>query len=185
MLHMLKLYARNKVRCQNGNLIEVRGLVRVKKCHIIIKGTGNKLVFHSGAILNNVIIEIDGQGCELSIGSGCVIGEGCYFSCRERNTKLSIGNNCMFSRNVRLMTSDGHDILQSGVRINMARDISIGNHVWLADGVTVLKGVSIGDGSVVGIHSLLTMNIPNNTIAAGIPAKIIKKNITWREEISF
>ncbi|TNH98325.1 acyltransferase [Aeromonas sobria] len=185
MLHMLKLYARNKVRCQKDNLIEIRGSVRVKKCHIIIKGTGNKLVFHDGAILNNVIIEIDGQGCELSIGADCVIGEGCYFSCRERNTKLSIGDNCMFSRNVRLMTSDGHDILHHGIRINMARDISIGNHVWLADGVTVLKGVSIGDGAVVGINALLTTNVPGYVVAAGFPAKVIKENIIWREDITF
>lgn len=185
MVNLLKLYARNKVRCQSGNIIEILGQVRIRKCQINIKGTGNKLVLHPGANLKNTIIEIDGNGCELSIGRDCVIGEGCYLSCRERNIRLSIGDYCMFSRNVRIMTSDGHDILQDDIRINSAKDIIIGSRVWLADGVTILKGVDVGDGSVVGIHSILTTSIPAHTISVGIPAKVIKENISWHEENTY
>ncbi|MBJ6958659.1 acyltransferase, partial [Vibrio cholerae] len=77
-------------------------------------------------------------------------------SCRESDTTLIIGSECMFSRNVKLMTSDGHDILRDGKRINPAKSIYIGSHVWLADNVTILKGVSIGSGSIVGINSTVT-----------------------------
>lgn len=185
MFDLLKLYIRNKVRCQSGNIIEILGKVRIRKCQIHIKGTGNKLVLHPGVNLKNTIIEIDGTDCELSIGRDCVIGEGCYLSCRERKIRLSIGDRCMFSRNVRIMTSDGHDILQDGIRTNLARDIIIGSRVWLADGVTILKGVDVGDGSVVGIGSLLTASMPSNSISVGVPAKIIKENVSWRETITF
>ena len=52
----------------------------------------------------------NGENCSLTIGENCVIGEGTYLSCRGNNTQLTIGNYCMFSRNVKVMTSDGHDI---------------------------------------------------------------------------
>ncbi|AYK16551.1 MULTISPECIES: acyltransferase [Aeromonas] len=185
MINFLKLYARNKVRCQSGNTIEILGSVRVRKCQIKIKGSGNKLILHSGANIKNTIIEIDGNDCELSIGRDCVIGEGCYLSCRERNIVLNIGDHCMFSRNVRVMTSDGHDILKNHIRINPAKNIKIGSHVWLADGVTVLKGATIGNGSIVGVGALLTSSMPSNSISVGIPAKIVKENITWQEDITF
>ncbi len=185
MMNLLKLYARNKVRCQDGNTIEIMGAVRIRRCKISIKGRGNRLVLHAGVNLTNTTIEIDGHKCELSIGDGSVIGENCYLSCRECDTRLTIGDDCMFSRNVRLMTSDGHDILQGGSRNNPAKNIVIGNHVWLADGVTILKGVHVGDGSVVGIQSLLTSSVPANTVSVGTPAKVIKENITWRERLTF
>ncbi|MBD3750809.1 MAG: hypothetical protein IE931_15140 [Sphingobacteriales bacterium] len=55
----------------------------------------------------------------------------------------------------------------------------IGQHVWIADNVTVLKGVSIGKSSVIGINSTVTKNVSDNMIAVGNPAKIVKENINW------
>lgn len=53
--------------------------------------------------------------------------------------------------------------------------IKIGNNVWLGEGVCVLKGVEIGDNSIIGAQSVVTKSIPENSIAVGIPAKVIKK----------
>ncbi|MBD3842261.1 MAG: acyltransferase, partial [Campylobacterales bacterium] len=108
----------------------------------------------------------------------CVIGHGSYLSAKE-GRKLVIGANCMFSRNVKIMTSDGHSIFKSEVVVNHAKDILIGSHVWLADNVTIMKGVTIGEGSVVGINSTLTKSIPSKSIAVGNPAKVIKGDIEW------
>lgn len=83
------------------------------------------------------------------------------------------------------MTSDGHDILYNGDRINPARDITIGEHVWLADNVTILKGVDIGSGSIIGINSTVTKSIDHSCIAAGNPAKKIKNNINWNTSLSY
>lgn len=91
----------------------------------------------------------------------------------------------MFSRNVKIMTSDGHNIVRKNERINQARNIAIGNHVWLADNVTILKGVHIGNDSMVGINSTLTKSIETNVIAVGNPAKVIQNNINWEEKLTY
>lgn len=54
--------------------------------------------------------------------------------------------------------------------------VVIGKNVWIGDKVTILPGVSIGDGSVIAANSVVTKSIPPYSIAAGIPAKIIKQN---------
>ncbi|MDD1793603.1 acyltransferase [Enterovibrio makurazakiensis] len=185
LLNRLLFTLRNKVKVKNGNTINVASATRIRQCHISIKGTGNKLMIDDGANLKGVHIEINGNNCSLTVGKHSVIGEGCYLSARENGTTLTIGENCMFSRNVKVMTSDGHDILCANERINPAKSITIGSHVWLADGAVVLKGNDIGDHSVVGINAVVTHDVPTNSIAAGNPAKIIKSDICWDEKLTY
>lgn len=170
---------RNKIKVQRGNHIAIGEKVGLSGCSITIKGSNNSLSIGSGSRLRNMTIEIVGNGCTVEIGERCIIGHGCYLSAKEENIRLIIGNDCMFSRNVNILTSDGHPVFQEHRRINPARDIVIGNHVWLADNATVLKGTSVGDHTVVGIHSLITRSIPENSVAVGIPAKVVKTGITW------
>ncbi|CZF84458.1 Maltose O-acetyltransferase [Grimontia celer] len=176
---------RNKVKIKTGNEIELGSDTRVRQCHISIKGSGNKLVIKDGANLKGVQIELDGKGCTLVVGEKSVIGEGCYLSARENNTSLRIGKACMLSRNVKVMTSDGHDILSDGLRINYAKDIQIGDRVWLADSAVVLKGCNIGNGSIVGINSVVTKSVPENSIATGNPARTVKSGIIWDEKLTY
>lgn len=185
MLHILKLRLRNKIRCHAGNKIEISDGVNLRENQILIKGSNNTLTICDDVNIKGSIIEIDGDGCHLTIGNGCVIGEGCYISCRERNTVLTIGDECMLSRNIKIMTSDGHDIFHDGKRINHARDIRIGNKVWLADNVTVMKGADIGSGSVVGINSLVFSVVGNNAIVAGNPARVIREDVSWGIELTY
>lgn len=176
---------RNKIRIGSGNTVEIGKKTRIRYCDIHVTGSGNKLVFKDGANLKGVCIELDGNDCTLIIGKDCVIGENCFISCRERGTQLTIGDKCMFSRNVKVMTSDGHDIVKQGQRINPAKSIHIGNNVWLADNVTVLKGVSIGNNSVVGINSTLTKSINHNVVAVGNPARVIQEETNWANELTY
>ena len=176
---------RNKIRIEPDNMVELGEKTRIRYCNVRVSGSGNRLILKEGANLKGVTIELDGNNCTLVIGKNCVIGENCFISCRELGTQLIVGDDCMFSRNVKLMTSDGHNIKKQGHRINPAKDIDIGNNVWLADNVTILKGVTVGNGSVVGINSTLTSNIGHNVIAAGIPAKIIQEDIHWNEELTY
>lgn len=53
--------------------------------------------------------------------------------------------------------------------------VTIGNRVWLGEGVIVMPGVTIGEGAIIGAHSIVNKNIPSNSIAVGSPAKVIKK----------
>ncbi|MGF1706169.1 acyltransferase [Enterovibrio baiacu] len=185
LFHRLFLTLRNKVKVQSGNTVNIASTTRIRQCHISIKGKGNTLTVDDGANLRGVQIELNGNNCSLTIGKYSVIGEGCYLSARENGTTLSIGENCMFSRNVKVMTSDGHDILCANKRINPANSITIGSRVWLADSSVILKGCCIGSDSIVGIGSIVTKSIPKQCIAAGNPARIIKNNIHWQEELTY
>lgn len=185
MFQILKLRLRNKIRCHAGNKIEISDGVNLRKNQILIKGSNNTLTICDNVNIKGSIIEIDGDNCHLTIGNGCVIGEGCYISCREKNTVLTIGDECMLSRNIKIMTSDGHDIYHDGKRINYARNIKIGNQVWLADNVTVMKGAEIGSGSVVGINTLVCSTVGSNMIVVGNPAKVIRNNIHWNVSLTY
>ncbi|MDD3477091.1 MAG: acyltransferase, partial [Sulfurimonas sp.] len=129
--------------------------------------------------INSSFLEIVGDNCSIIIGKNSIIGNGCYLSAKEKDITLSIGDECMLSRNAKLMTSDGHPILKDGKIINSAKNITLNTKVWVADDVVILKGVEIGSNSIVGIGSVLTKSIPTNSIAAGNPAKVIKENISW------
>jgi acetyltransferase-like isoleucine patch superfamily enzyme len=170
---------RNKIKIQKNNRILLGDDVGLSKCTIIIKGENNHLLIKDGSRLRNMTIEIVGNGCSIEIGEKCLIGHGCYLSAKEENIHLIIGDECMLSRNVTILTSDGHPIFHHHQRINYPQSITIGNHVWLADDVTVLKGSEVGSFSVVGIHSVVTKSIPEETIAVGIPARIVKTAIRW------
>lgn len=185
MLQSAKLKVRNKVRINKGNSIRFIGKAHIRKCDISIRGHNNQLIIGNNVNIKGSTIEIDGESCTIYINADCVIGERCYISCRERNINITIGHSCMFSRNVKIMTSDGHDILSGSERINPAKNIHIGNNVWLADDVIILKGVIIDDNAIVGIRSLVTKNISQKTVSAGNPAKVVKENITWRKTLTY
>ena len=58
--------------------------------------------------------------------------------------------------------------------------IAIGNHVWIGCKSTILKGVTIGDGSVIAAGSLVNRNVPAHVLVGGVPAKILKENVDWK-----
>ncbi len=58
--------------------------------------------------------------------------------------------------------------------------IKIGNHVWIGMRSIILKGVTIGDGSIVAAGSVVVKDVPNNCLVAGNPAKVVKKNVKWK-----
>jgi len=97
------------------------------------------------------------------------------------DTMLSIGKNCLISDQVRMRTSDHHSIIDLATReqINFPGDIRLKDNVWIGQGVTVLKGVEIGEGSIVASSALVTGSIPRTELWGGVPAKCLRRNVSW------
>ncbi len=171
---------RNKLRVDTGNMVSIGTGVTMSQCRVLIRGKGNRLIIGNGSTLRATTLEIIGEQCTLEIGPNCMIGHHCYLSAKEQGVRLTIGDDCGLSRHIKIMTSDGHPIFSQGMRINHAKDIVIGNHVWIGDQATILKGVTVGDGSVIGIGSIVTRSIPEAAVAAGNPARVVKEHVTWQ-----
>ncbi|MBN9312778.1 MAG: acyltransferase [Chryseobacterium sp.] len=113
------------------------------------------------------------KNAKLKLGSG-YINRYCKIRCYE---EITIGNNVAISENFTIWDSDAHEIIGNG---NPTAPIVIGNKVWIGTNVTVLKGVTIGDGAVIAAGSLVNKDIPENCLAAGVPAKVIRTNVQWK-----
>ncbi|WP_298312856.1 DapH/DapD/GlmU-related protein [uncultured Aquimarina sp.] len=189
----------------NNNIIEKQSDY-LFHLNITINGNNNKVLIKKDCNISNIVINIQGDNHYLEIGSECRISGGMFWlehtNCKiiigakttiewahiaatEDDKSIVIGEDCMFSDNISIRTSDSHSIIdmESNKRINQAKSVSIGDHVWIGAHVKVLKGVHIGNHSVISMGAIVTKNIPNNSIAGGIPARVIKKNTDWMREL--
>jgi acetyltransferase-like isoleucine patch superfamily enzyme len=151
-----------------------------------ITGSNNNIIIGENVrIYSNCSILIFGNNCTVEIGANTTIRSYSILECGENNTQIKIGNDCMFSNHIHVRTHDSHFIYsnETNIRLNIPKSVEIGNHVWIAAWVTVLKGVRIGSGAVVGVNSLVTHDVDENSVAVGIPAKIVKKDITWERKL--
>lgn len=93
-----------------------------------------------------------------------------------RPSLISIGSNCYFNEQFCILTHDWvtHVFLHSGREfLPSSGRVTIGNNVSTGQNVTILKGVTIGDNVFIGANSVVTKDIPSNSIAVGIPARVI------------
>lgn len=117
------------------------------------------------------------KNSKLTLGSGF-----CNSNVKIRCTNsITIGNNVAISHDVTIMDSDAHNIDYDGYQ--MTKPVIIGNNVWIGSRAMILKGVKIGDGAIIAAGAVVTKDVPENTVAAGCPAKIIKDSIKWVNKI--
>ncbi len=88
--------------------------------------------------------------------------------------KINIGDNCMLASGVYITDSDWHDIYNR-VALGKTGPIEIAANVWIGDSAIICKGVSIGENSIIGAGAVVVNSIPSNCIAAGNPAKVVKR----------
>jgi acetyltransferase-like isoleucine patch superfamily enzyme len=108
------------------------------------------------------------------IGKNTFINNGAKITCDR--TSIIIGESNLIGLNFEIMDSDFHGILPEN-RNNGKYEcipVRLGNNVFIGNNVRILKGVTIGDNSIVANSSLVTKSIPPNSIAAGNPARVIK-----------
>jgi acetyltransferase-like isoleucine patch superfamily enzyme/coenzyme F420-reducing hydrogenase beta subunit len=110
----------------------------------------------------------------LTLGDG-FCNMGVQIVCGKR---VTIGRKCYIARDVIIRDYDGHRLLGNDNEI--AKEISIGNNVWIGTRAIILKGVTIGEGAVIAAGAVVTKDIPARCLAAGVPAKVIRKDIEWQ-----
>ena len=108
----------------------------------------------------------------IDIGSHTLLTPGLQIVCAGH---ISIGDNVMIASRVYISDADWHDIYDRVASPGQIAPIRIGENVWLGESVRVCKGVTIGENSIIGVGSVVTKDIPANVVAAGNPAKVVKK----------
>jgi acetyltransferase-like isoleucine patch superfamily enzyme len=151
-----------------GNFETSEWLVHKKN---YLRNNGRISIGEDSTITAGYRIVCDG---EIIIGNNTYVNPNCEWSISH---KLTIGDDCAISWDVKIMDHDRHRILNQDKPSFFP--ISIGNHVWIGMNVTILKGVTIGDNSVIGTGSVVVNNIPANTFAAGTPARVVRTIEGW------
>jgi len=151
----------------------------LKRMHITA-GNNCHIVLKSFRALHPTVVITMKNDSVLEFGEGQMFNGGSLFQLPEPS-RIIVGSDCGFADGI-VLTSDYHSIIDSssGRRVNHAKDIVIGDRVWLCKDFTVLKGAKIGNDSVVGTKSVVTSGTyESNVVLAGNPAKVVKRNITW------
>lgn len=110
-------------------------------------------------------------GRNIRVGKRVFVNFGCTFMDRGG---VTIGDDAFIAPQVQLIT-ENHGLEPDRRRYITSRPIIIGKNVWIGAGAIILPGVNIGDGAVVGAGSVVTKDVPANTVVAGNPTKPIKK----------
>lgn len=173
-----------KVQGDNSQVI-ISPKVMMNDCVISVIGNNCKVFIEGGG--NNIHycnIEVRDSGSEVIIKKGFTSESVSLKACEGK--KITIGEDCMFSAGIYISTTDFHSIIDEATqeRLNPAKDVIIGNHVWLAHGVSVLKGSVIPDNVVVGKNSTVAGKLDeSHSVYVGTPAKKIKSGVNWKREI--
>ena len=110
-------------------------------------------------------------GKNIKVGKNVFINACCKF---QDQGGIEIGDGVLIGHNVTLATLN-HDERPQFRQNIYPQPIKIGNNVWIGSNATILAGVTIGDGAIIGANALVTKDVPQNVIVAGVPAKIIRK----------
>jgi acetyltransferase-like isoleucine patch superfamily enzyme len=144
---------------------------------------GSRLELHKKVRINNLNVVLR-DGSTAVVGEGTVaIGVIRLFS--HERAAITIGRDCLVSGSFQCVTSDMHSIIDvaTGHRINRPGDIYLGDHVWAAMEVTLLKGTHVESGSIIGARSTVTGHFRENTLILGFPARVVKRGVTWKRDL--
>ena len=170
-----------------------------------IIGDNNRINIGPGCVLSNVHFRIRGSGHQIEFGANCRVSRGAMIWFEDHdgvlqvgsgttmvethiavteNSKVIIGEDCMFANDIDIRTGDSHSVIdtQTGERLNYAGDVVISRHVWIAPHTVILKGVNIGENSIIATGAVVTKSCEAGVIMGGNPAKAIKTGVSWKRE---
>ena len=153
-----------------------------------LAGSGKIFIGHSVRLSGKSSISFGGSALgtpELLIGDGTFIGHQCGFNVGR---SVKIGKNCLLATRVLVYDQDGHPLdaekRRSGdpTPADAILPVSIGDDVWIGFDSLILKGVTIGDRSVVAAKSVVTKDVPPDVVVAGNPARIVRELAATRTD---
>jgi len=139
----------------------------------------------------NALLEVHGQGrvtisrgarilimkdARLEIGGETTIHYNAAITCLRH---ISIAPFCAISWNTNILDGNVHEIVVDGVSQPRTRPVTLGRYAWIGCGATIL-GAKVGAGAIVGAGSVVVRDVPDRVAVAGNPARIIRKDVTWR-----
>lgn len=165
--------------------IETEGFIFLPRKYDISKGKDARLTIGAWVWIGNGCAFRAHEGV-LRIGRKCTFGGKNTINCYER---VEIGDECLFADDIYIVDFDHWyldphmSIRSQGIR---KEPIVLGPNVWVAEKATILRGVNIGMGAVVGAMSLVTRDVPEYAVVGGIPARILKyrrnpEDVDWDE----
>jgi acetyltransferase-like isoleucine patch superfamily enzyme len=177
----LRLWAfpQTKVRIAGTATIEGAGTLKLGNCWADMRyypslayfGPNSRTTVSGDfAVYSNFHLGV-AEGARLSLGSG-FLNNGSLLVC---TTEVTIGEMCLFGEQVIIRDDDSHGIDHRPRRA----PITIGDRVWVGMRAMILKGVTIGDGAVIAAGSVVTKDVPAGALAGGVPARVIRKDVTW------
>jgi acetyltransferase-like isoleucine patch superfamily enzyme len=176
---MLNLsYARLALRWAR---LKLRWRGRLKTDGLCFVGPGVKLEIGRDATLHLGRWSWIGHGCkirvhegEVRIGAKSVLGQECTISAFQH---VSIGRECIVADRVMLIDFD-HGVVETERPIReqgiYKRDVRVGHNVWIGYGACFLRGVTVGDNSVVGTYAVVNRDVPANAVVGGVPARVLR-----------
>jgi acetyltransferase-like isoleucine patch superfamily enzyme len=153
--------------------IEIDRRGRVRFGRFVWIGDGTKIRCHEGEVL---------------IGDKTVLGQECTISAYQH---VRIGDQCVIADRAMFIDFD-HNMAETERPIRVQgiykRDVDVGSNVWIGYGASILRGVSLGDNSVIGTYAVVTKDVPANAVVGGIPARVIRmrdapRALSWPDPV--
>lgn len=143
------------------------GLGIQKGGRMIVRGNTQFVYGADIEVFSGALLEIEGGG-GFNVGATIVCGD-----------HIKIGKGVMAGRHVTIRDNNGgHWMNLPGYKDT--KPVEIGDHVWLCEGCTIMPGVKIGAGAVVGAKSVVFNNVPANALVMGNPAEVVCDNVEWK-----
>lgn len=156
---------------------------RIENYSIQIYGSHNKINIGEDCQMKDGEFWIEDENNEIIIGARTTIQKNNHLAAIE-GSKIIIEEDCMFSSDIVVRTGDSHTILNAdGKRINKSSNVHIGAHSWIGHRAMIMKGAIISRNTIIGAGAIVNKQFElENTAIAGIPAQIVKENVSWMRE---
>ena len=116
------------------------------------------------------------KGARLEVGGETTVNYNSAITCYQR---ITIAPSCAISWNVNILDGNLHELVINGVPQPRSRPVVLGSYAWIGCGSTII-GAAVGAGAVVGAGSVVVSEVPDRAVVAGNPARVIRKDVTWR-----